>query len=85
MARNLLAETSITSAFDHFPDGPNDIHSDEVRPVFNGLPAVDRDWVTNTVENFDPRNSADYPKLAAALGVSESVAAGLMVLLHPEA
>lgn len=85
MADNLLS-TSITDAFAHFPDGPNTaVHSGEARPVFDGLPAVDQDWVTETVRQYDPRNLQSYPALAAELGVKQSVTYGLMALLHPGA
>lgn len=86
MARNLLAETQITYPFSHFPDGPGmAIHSEELRPVFEALPERDQAWVTEAVQKVDPRNSTDLYALAVSLGVQESVASGLIVLLHPDA
>lgn len=71
---------NIISAFAHFPDGPNvGIHSDDLRPVFESLPADDQDWTARTVNQFD---RTDIKGVASKLGVPESVAAGLIALLH---
>lgn len=87
MERNLLAETPITQAFSHFPDGKYDaIHSQAVQPVFESLPDHVQEWVTATVRKYDdPRDGMTHQLLAVDLGVGESVALGLLVLLHPEA
>lgn len=86
MARNLLRETTITHAFAHFPDGPFDaIHSEEIRPVFESLPADQQEWVRETVLRFPARDGSVTAARAEALGVAESVGIGLMVLLHPDA
>jgi hypothetical protein len=86
MARNLLAETPMTAAFAHFPDdGFNTIRSEEVRPVFESLPADQQAWIREAVLKYDPRDGKTAPILAVEIGVQQSVAIGLCVLLHPDA
>lgn len=86
MARNLLSETTITHAFAHFPEtGFNTIHPTELRPIFESLPADQQEWAREIVLKYDPRDGQSVQPLSRELGVTESVAIGLAVLLHPEA
>lgn len=87
MARNLLAETSLTNPFAHFPDGPNQtIHTSDLQPIFEGLEDHTQDFARRTVSKYDPRGGEQtYGALAVDLGVQMSVAYGLMTLLHPDA
>jgi hypothetical protein len=81
-----VSASPITELFKHFPDGPNQtIHTGQVQPIFDSLSPEDQAWVTDTVRKFDPQSPDSYPALADVLGVQQSVAYGLMTLLHPNA
>lgn len=82
MARNLLAESYLTGPTAHFPDGPNaGIHSNELRPIFEAQHQNVQDEIRRRIAKFD---RTDVAGVARDLCVYESVAAGLIALLHPE-
>jgi hypothetical protein len=78
--------TDFAAAFAHFPDDPyGAIHSQDVRPVFESLPADQQEQATRAVLKYDPRDGRTSQILSADLGVAQSVAIGLSILLHPDA
>lgn len=83
MTRNMLADGYLTRPTEHFRNDPGyAVHSEDLRPIFESLGGYAQDDIRTRIATFD---RTDVEGVADDLRVYESVAAGLIALLHPDA